>query len=224
MAARKKPTTAIKKKTVKKRPVPKANPKPRKKKQTQKPTKKKTISLKQKKKKTATKPSRKKVAAPALRAKKIQPKTKGKKSGSAGKPSKTRRKPPVSQKPLRQDLLKKHLIQKREEIVKEAKDEIAKYVKGETNQLVETALDDGDWSVIDLTEDLILRRLETHRESLFKIDEALRKIREGTYGVCEDCGDDISAERLKVLPFAIFCRDCQEKREEIEKVTREEVI
>jgi len=125
---------------------------------------------------------------------------------------------------VRQELLRKLLIQKREEIVREAKEEIAKYTKGEANQLAETALDDGDWSVIDLSQDINLRRLETHRESLLGIDEALMKLREGSYGICEDCGGEISAERLNVMPFAIYCKDCREKREELEKATREDTI
>jgi len=124
----------------------------------------------------------------------------------------------------RRALLRKLLIQKREEIVKEAKEEIAKYTKGEANQLAETALDDGDWSVIDLSQDINLRRLETHRESLLGIDEALMKLKEGSYGICEDCGGEISAERLNVMPFAIYCKDCREKREELEKATREDTI
>jgi len=125
---------------------------------------------------------------------------------------------------VRKELLRRLLIQKREEIVREAKEEIAKYTKGEANQLAETALDDGDWSVIDLSQDINLRRLETHRESLLGIDEALMKLREGSYGICEDCGGEISAERLNVMPFAIYCKDCREKREELEKATREDTI
>lgn len=130
----------------------------------------------------------------------------------------------TSKEPTRQEILRKLLIKKREEIVREAKAEIANQIKGEPRQLVETALDDGDWSVIDLSADISLRRLETHRESLLAIDEALMKLREGTYGVCEDCGGEISAERLKVMPFAIYCKDCREKREELEKATREETL
>lgn len=124
----------------------------------------------------------------------------------------------------RKELLKKFLIKKREEIVKEAKTEIARYLKGETKQLVETALDDGDWSVIDLSEDINFKRLETHRDNLARIDEALRKLSEGTYGICEDCGEEIPKERLEVMPFAILCRDCQEKKEEMEKLEREEML
>ena len=121
----------------------------------------------------------------------------------------------------RKNTLISALIKKREDLVKEAKSEISKYIRGETKQLVDTALDNGDWSVVDLSEDISLRQLSTHRETLLKIDEAVRKIKEGTYGKCEDCGEDISVERLKVLPFAIYCIDCQEKREQIEELERE---
>jgi len=118
--------------------------------------------------------------------------------------------------------LRRLLISRREQIVKEAKAEISKYIKGETRQLVDTALDDGDWSVVDLSEDVSLRRLGTHRENLQRIDEALRKFDEGTYGICEDCGEEISRERLKILPFAIYCTDCQERREQLEEIEKRE--
>jgi DnaK suppressor protein len=120
--------------------------------------------------------------------------------------------------------LRNSLVRKREEIVKEAKSEISKYIRGETRQLVDTALDNGDWSVVDLSEDISLRQLSTHRETLLKIDEALRKIDEGTYGKCEDCGEDISVERLKILPFAIYCVECQEKKEQLAVLERGERI
>jgi DnaK suppressor protein len=121
-------------------------------------------------------------------------------------------------------IMRRVLIRMREDIVKEAKAEISKYIKGETRQLVDTALDNGDWSIVDLSEDISLRQLGTHRETLFKIDEALRKLYEGTYGICEDCGDEISNERMKVLPFASYCIDCQERREELEAIAKREGI
>ncbi len=121
----------------------------------------------------------------------------------------------------RKDALRSALIKKREQIVKEAKGEISKYIRGETKQLVDTALDNGDWSYVDLSEDISLKQLSTHRETLLKLDEAIRKIDEGTYGKCEDCGEDISLERLKVLPFAIYCVDCQAKREQFAALERE---
>jgi len=135
------------------------------------------------------------------------------------KPAK--RKPSKVSEEERKAALRRFLITKREEIVKEAKTEISKYIRGETKQLVATALDNGDWSVADLSEDISLKRLSTHRETLHKIDEALRKLDEGTYGMCEECGEEISEERMKILPFATYCRDCQEKREQFAELERE---
>lgn len=197
MAIKKIKTTKGKKKV--KAPV-KSNVKAQKKKQVKVKTKEKVKTKKTKV--TPAKPKIKKPSKVKARITKTPPR--------AGEPNE------------REKILRRQLIQNRESIVREARSEIAKYVKGETRQLVETALDDGDWSVIDFSEDINLRRLETHRGILLRIDEALDKIKDGTYGICEDCGEKIRAERLKVMPFAIYCRDCQEKREELERVERGE--
>jgi DnaK suppressor protein len=128
----------------------------------------------------------------------------------------------VEDEKTRKERLRKLLVDKRESLVKEAKTEIKKHITGEKRQLVESVLDDGDLSVMDLSEDISLKQLSTHRETLIKIDTALRKLNEGSYGLCEECGDEISEQRLKIMPFAIFCRDCQEARELREKFEREE--
>jgi len=122
----------------------------------------------------------------------------------------------------RKDRLKKMLNKMKEAIILEAKEEMKKFQSGEKKQIVEAVLDDADLSVVDLAEDISLKQLSTHRDTLKKIDEALRKLEEGTYGICEMCGDEISEERLKLLPFAIYCRDCQEKIELMEKIEGEE--
>lgn len=122
----------------------------------------------------------------------------------------------------RETELRRILNTQRKALLKETQDEIARYVSGEKRQEVETALDEGDWSVIDLAEDISLRRLGTNRETLQKIDESLRKLKEGTYGICDDCEENISAERLRVMPFAIRCRDCQEDHEERKAAEEEE--
>jgi DnaK suppressor protein len=51
------------------------------------------------------------------------------------------------------------------------------------------------------------------KEKLQAINEALEKIHEGSYGVCEECGDKIGAGRLKVMPLAKYCVSCQSKLE-----------
>ena len=56
--------------------------------------------------------------------------------------------------------------------------------------------------------------MEMESETLRKIDEAIQRLEEGTYGVCGDCDESISEARLKALPFATVCRDCQAQRED----------
>jgi len=51
------------------------------------------------------------------------------------------------------------------------------------------------------------------QEKLMAINEALEKLEEGTYGICEECGDKIGQGRLKVMPLAKFCVTCQSKLE-----------
>lgn len=122
----------------------------------------------------------------------------------------------------RRDNLMKILSKKREDILKEAKEEIKGHFKGDRRIEVETALDDGDWSVLDLAEDLDVALLERHKDALNRIDESLRKLKEGTYGICENCGQEISEKRLRALPFAIYCVECQHKKEELEEIEKEE--
>ena len=123
-------------------------------------------------------------------------------------------------KPDRTRELRRSLLQKRETIIKEAKEEIAKYISGENRQLVDTALDEGDLAVVDISEDVNLMRLASHRQSLLDIDETLRKIDDGTYGTCEECGEEIGEKRLSVLPTATLCRNCQEKKEQLEAIEK----
>lgn len=51
------------------------------------------------------------------------------------------------------------------------------------------------------------------RTKLNSIDQALERIDEGTYGICESCEGEITAERLKVMPFTRLCVQCQSERE-----------
>lgn len=54
------------------------------------------------------------------------------------------------------------------------------------------------------------RRIEL---SLERVNEALRKLEDGTYGICEDCGGRIDRARLEALPQAVYCLECQAKHE-----------
>ena len=58
--------------------------------------------------------------------------------------------------------------------------------------------------------------MEMESETLRQIDEAIQRLDDGTYGICGDCDEAISEARLKALPFATVCRDCQAQREDEE--------
>jgi DnaK suppressor protein len=59
-------------------------------------------------------------------------------------------------------------------------------------------------------------------ETLTKINDALRRLEDGAYGNCADCGGEISDKRLRALPFAVRCKECEEGREMA--VEREKVL
>jgi len=65
--------------------------------------------------------------------------------------------------------------------------------------------------------EFLLGLAEGEREMLFALDDAIKRIDEGVYGVCDECGEPISKQRLKAMPQAQCCIKCQEK---IEKSSR----
>jgi len=59
-------------------------------------------------------------------------------------------------------------------------------------------------------------------DALVRIDEALARIDEGRYGLCESCGAEISEARLCAMPFALRCTRCEEQKEHAEETQRHE--
>jgi len=78
----------------------------------------------------------------------------------------------------------------------------------------------GDRSITNLSRELLLQQSTHRRQLLRKIEVALERIREGTFGECTSCGEQISVRRLEAMPFAAYCRDCQESLER-ERVTED---
>jgi len=70
--------------------------------------------------------------------------------------------------------------------------------------------DEGDYASVAIETDIDSAIMEQQRKELNEIKLALDKIRNGTYGICEMCEDDISFERLSVKNFARFCIVCRE--------------
>jgi DnaK suppressor protein len=74
-------------------------------------------------------------------------------------------------------------------------------------------LDAAETSEADIQDDIEFALIQMKSETLHKIEEALARLDEGTYGYCFECGDEVSERRLRALPFAVRCKDCEEARE-----------
>lgn len=78
----------------------------------------------------------------------------------------------------------------------------------------EDSSDEADQVSIDQSLSLSIHLLERDRSSLLMIEKALGKISEGTYGLCEACGEAIHEKRLQARPFTALCICCMEDQEE----------
>lgn len=74
-------------------------------------------------------------------------------------------------------------------------------------------LDESETSDVDRQEEIEFTLIQMKTETLDRIATALTKISEGTYGICAECGHGIAELRLRALPFAVRCKDCEESRE-----------
>ena len=109
--------------------------------------------------------------------------------------------------------LKGMLEDRRREILSEVQEKIRDArTEGNWGKMNEV-LDDGESSEADIQEDIEFALIQMKAETLHKIDEALSRLEEGAYGYCFECGEEIAEQRLRALPFAVRCKDCEEARE-----------
>ena len=76
-------------------------------------------------------------------------------------------------------------------------------------------------SVDEFVQEVDLALMQMKSETLKKIDQAILRLEQGTYGRCQECEQEIAAARLRALPFAVLCRDCQEATEDQVRYERE---
>lgn len=81
-------------------------------------------------------------------------------------------------------------------------------------------LDAAETSEADIQDDIELALIQMKSETLSRIEEALTRLDEGTFGDCFECGAEIAPRRLRALPFAVRCKDCEEAREVAERRER----
>ncbi len=105
----------------------------------------------------------------------------------------------------RMEKIRKELMHRREDMLMDLRQKNA-----EAASLLDAGVPDpGDMSLIDYLTDFLHLLGSSRREEIMKIDEALLRLNEGTYGVCPRCEESIPVERLEVQPYALYCVGCQ---------------
>ena len=109
--------------------------------------------------------------------------------------------------------LRRILEDRRDEIAGEVQHKIRSVRTEATQTTNHRAADLTETSEADIQDDIEFALIQMKAETLDKIGAALRRLGEGTYGYCDECGDEIAERRLRALPFAARCKNCEEVRE-----------
>lgn len=110
--------------------------------------------------------------------------------------------------------LSRILDQRREALLEEVRDELEKTENTQYVELIDRSpADEGDQSVGDALADLNLTIIDRHIQEIRDIEAAKARIKDGSFGTCIGCGDEISVERLRAYPTAKRCVRCQQQRE-----------
>lgn len=111
------------------------------------------------------------------------------------------------------EFFRKLLNERYEELL----DEANKTVSGMTAHK-ENLPDPSDRATLESDRNFTLRIRDRERKLLGKIRDALDRIENGSYGFCEECGEEISTERLKARPVTTLCIECKKRQEDEEKL------
>jgi DnaK suppressor protein len=112
--------------------------------------------------------------------------------------------------------LREHLLEMRTKLVTEIESELRAEREGNKDE----GMDTYDLASEERDREINFILSDRERVKIKQIDDALGRMDEGTYGVCESCGLEIAEERLEAMPFTRLCRDCQQDQEREAKSQR----
>jgi DnaK suppressor protein len=115
------------------------------------------------------------------------------------------------------EYFRRKLISWRDEILR-GSNETLRQLKEEESRVADMS----DWASFETERNFQLRARDRERKLLSKIDEALRRIEEGTYGFCEETQEPIGLRRLEARPIATLSIEAQERHERREKTYRDD--
>ena len=115
------------------------------------------------------------------------------------------------------DYFRRKLLSWRDDILR-GSNETLRQLKEEESRVADMS----DWASFETERNFQLRARDRERKLLSKIDEALRRIEEGSYGFCEETQEPIGLRRLEARPIATLSIEAQERHERREKTYRDE--
>ena len=115
------------------------------------------------------------------------------------------------------EYFRRKLVEWKKELLAQSNDTLDDLRQGGLNQP-----DDIDRASLETDKSLDLRTKDRARKLILKIDEALERIEDGTYGYCEETGEEIGIDRLNARPIATLCVEAQERHERMEKTYDDE--
>lgn len=115
------------------------------------------------------------------------------------------------------EYFRRKLVDWKKELLAQSHDTLDELRQGGLNQP-----DDIDRASLETGKSLDLRTKDRARKLILKIDEALERIEDGTYGYCEETGEEIGIDRLIARPIATLCVEAQERHERMEKTYDDE--
>ena len=113
--------------------------------------------------------------------------------------------------------VKERLLEQKQRLWQEVKDKLKSHIGDGYQEMLATARDEEDQASVSHLAETHLTLLGPKRMELEAIEEALQRIENGTYGVCEACGHAIEPRRLEVMPETPFCRNCMSQKEKLAK-------
>jgi DnaK suppressor protein len=122
----------------------------------------------------------------------------------------------------RTERLRQQLSARRQEVQQQIDALLAQHRADQSRLREESMADTEDLSTQNSNSHQQLSILEVRNQMRLQLDGALQRLEDGTYGVCEDCQKPISEERLKAMPFARRCIDCQRHAELLEQIEKKE--
>ena len=105
--------------------------------------------------------------------------------------------------------LRQMLIARRREL----QEDVRSRIRGGRADWPNDVRDDFEMSDADIQGDIEFELLQMRSETLTRIDQALVQLDTGKYGSCFSCEGEIAQRRLRALPFAVRCQECEERRE-----------